>query len=125
MVRIKSSVPRKKGRKRIFKITKGFYGHKKNRWVQAVRAAIRSMRFSAEHRRARARDMRSLWVVRINAACRENGLMYSRFIKGLKEAKITLNRKMLAEIALNDPAAFKTLVEVADKALPEKVTRMK
>jgi large subunit ribosomal protein L20 len=60
MVRIKASVARKRGRKRVFKITKGFYGHKKNRWVQAIRAVIRSMRFSAEHRRMRARDMRSL-----------------------------------------------------------------
>jgi len=125
MVRIKASVARKRGRKRVFKITKGFYGQKKNRWVQAVKAVIRALRFSYEHRRARARDLRSLWVTRINAACRENGILYSRFIKGLKEAKIELNRKMLAEIALNDPKTFAQIVAIAEKAVPAKVSRMK
>ena len=125
MVRIKASVARKRGRKRVFRITKGFYGQKRNRWVQAIKAVIRAMRFSAEHRRARARDMRSLWITRINAACRENGIIYSRFVRGLKEAKIGLDRKMLAEIALNDAKVFAQLVAIADKALPAKVSRMK
>ncbi|MBF0485932.1 MAG: 50S ribosomal protein L20 [Candidatus Omnitrophica bacterium] len=125
MVRIKAAVYRKKGRKRLFKLTKGFYGQKKNRWGQAIRAAIRALRYSTKHRRARARDFRKLWIVRINAACTENGLAYSRLIRGLKEAKVVLDRKMLAEIALNDPKTFAKIVAVADKALPSNVTRMK
>lgn len=125
MVRIKASVARKRGRKRVFRITKGFYGQKHNRWVQAIKAVIRAMRFSAEHRRARARDMRSLWIARINAACRSNGIIYSRFIRGLKEAKVGLDRKMLSEIALNDAKTFASIVTLADKALPAKVSRMK
>ena len=125
MVRIKASVARKRGRKRVFRLTKGFYGQKRNRWVHAIKAVMRSMRFSAEHRRARARDMRSLWIVRINAACREKGIIYSRLIRGLKEAKIGLDRKMLSEIALNDPKTFAQIVAIADKALPAKVSRMK
>ncbi len=125
MVRIKASVARKKGRKRIYRLTKGYYGQKRNRWVQAIKATIRAMKFSAAHRRARAGDMRSLWIARINAACRENGIIYSRFVRGLKEAKIVLDRKMLAEIALNDPKIFSQIVKLADQALPANVTRMK
>lgn len=125
MVRIKASVARKKGRKRTFKLTKGFYGQKRNRYVQAIKAVIRALKFSSAHRRARAGDFRSLWITRLNAACRENGIIYSRFIKGLKEAKIGLNRKMLSEMAINDPKAFAAVVKIADKALPANVTRMK
>jgi len=125
MVRIKAAVARKRGRKRLFRRTKGFYGHKKNRQGQAARALIKALRYSTKHRKARARDFRSLWIVRINAACTECGLTYSRFIRGLKEAKVQLDRKMLAEIAINDPAAFKKIVATADKALPANVTRKK
>ena len=73
----------------------------------------------------RARDLRRLWIARLNAACRENGVIYSRFIRGLNEAKIGLNRKMLSEIALNDSKVFSQLVVIADKALPAKISRMK
>lgn len=125
MVKIKNSVARKKGRKRVFKATKGFYGHKKNRWVQAIRSLVKSLRYSTKHRKARARDFRSLWIVRINAACQQNGMTYSRFVRGLKEAKVILDRKMLAEIAINDAATFQKLVELASKALPANVTRKK
>jgi large subunit ribosomal protein L20 len=125
MVRIKAAVARKKGRKRLFRRTKGFYGHKKNRQGQAARALIKALRYSTKHRKARARDFRSLWIVRINAACQENGMTYSRFMRGLREAKINLDRKMLSEIAINDPAAFKKIVDVANKALPANVTRKK
>jgi large subunit ribosomal protein L20 len=125
MVRIKAAVARKRGRKRLFRRTKGFYGHKKNRQGQAARALIKALRYSTKHRKARARDFRSLWIVRINAACTECGMTYSRFIRGLREAKLKLDRKMLAEIAINDPVAFKKIVEVADKALPANVTRKK
>lgn len=125
MVRIKASVARKRGRKRLFKITKGYYGQRKNRYVQAIKTVIRALRYSTEHRKARARDFRSLWIVRINAACKENGIIYSRLIRGLKEAKVVLDRKMLAEIALNDPKTFTQIVQIADKALPATITRMK
>lgn len=125
MVRIKASVARKRGRKRTFKITKGFYGQKRNRYVQAVKAAIRALRYSSKHRKARARDMRSLWIVRINAACKENGIIYSRLIRGLREAKVLLDRKMLAEIAVNDPQTFSKIAQLADKSLPANITRMK
>lgn len=125
MVKIKNSVARKKGRKRVFRLTKGFYGQKKNRWGQAMRALIKALRYSARDRKARARAFRSLWIVRINAACQLHGLVYSRFIKGLKAAKIEINRKMLAEIALNDAPTFKKIVDIADKAIPANVTRKK
>ncbi len=125
MVKIKNSVARKKGRKRVFRATKGFYGHRKNRYVQAMRSLIKALRYSTAHRKARARDFRSLWIVRINAACQQGGLTYSRFMKGLKEAKVALDRKMLAEIAINDAVAFQKLVALADKSLPANVTRKK
>ena len=125
MVRIKASVARKKGRKRLFRQTKGFYGHKKNRQGQAARALIKAMRYSTKHRKARARDFRSLWIVRINAACTECGLTYSRFMRGLRAAQLKLDRKMLAEIAISDPAAFQKIAAAADKALPANVTRKK
>lgn len=125
MVRIKASVARKRGRKRLFKITKGYYGQRKNRYVQAIKTVIRALRYSTKHRKARARDFRSLWIVRINAACKDNGIIYSRLIRGLKEAKVTLDRKMLSEIALNDPKIFTQIVQIADKALPATITRMK
>ena len=125
MVRIKAAVARKLGRKRLFKRTKGFYGQKKNRWGQAIRAVLKAMRYSTADRRTRAGDFRSLWITRVNAACKANDIAYSRLVKGLKEANVTLNRKMLSEIAINDPATFKKLVVLADKALPAKVTRKK
>jgi len=122
MVRIKSSVARKKGRKRVFRLTKGFYGQKKNRFGQAMRALIRGLRYNTRDRKDRAGQFRRLWTVRINAACAEQGLAYSRFINGLKTAKVVLNRKMLAEIAINDPIAFKKIVAFAAKSLPANAT---
>jgi len=125
MVKIKNSVARKKGRKRVFRATKGFYGQKKNRWGQAIRALIKALRYHTKHRRARARDFRRLWIARVNAASQMEGLTYSRLIRGLKEAKIGLNRKMLAEIAINDQPTFNVIVAAAGKALPANVTRKK
>lgn len=125
MVRIKAAVARKLGRKRLFKLTKGYYGQKKNRYVQAIKASIRAMRYSSEHRKQRGRDFRSLWIVRINALCRENGIAYSRLIRGLKSAEIAINRKMLAEIAFHDPKTFIKIIELAQKALPVGTTQRK
>lgn len=125
MVKVKASVARKLGRKRLFRRTKGFYGQKKNRYGQAARALIKALRYSTVDRKKRARDFREIWIVRLNAACQELGTTYSRFISGLKAAKITLNRKMLSEIAVNDPATFKMIFQVAMKALPANVTQKK
>lgn len=122
MVRIKNSIARKKGRKRVFRATKGFYGQKKNRWGQAIRALIKALRYHTKHRKARARDFRRLWIARVNAACQQEQITYSRFIRGLKEAKIGLNRKMLAEIAINDQATFNKIAKMAKEALPANVT---
>ncbi len=125
MVKIKASVARKLGRKRVLRRAKGFYGHKKNRYGQAIRAVLKALRYSTSDRKKRARDFRGLWIVRLNAACQQEGTTYSRFIKGLKEAKSTLNRKMLSEIAVNDPATFKKILLTAMKALPANVTQKK
>ncbi|MEI6438553.1 MAG: 50S ribosomal protein L20 [Candidatus Omnitrophota bacterium] len=125
MVKIKNSVARKKGRKRVFRATKGFYGQKKNRYVQAVRALVKALRYHSKHRKARARDFRRLWIARVNAACKMEGLAYSRLIRGLKEAKIEINRKMLAEIAINDQVTFNKIVAAAKKAMPANVTHRK
>lgn len=125
MVRIKAAVARKAGRKRIFKRAKGFFGHRKNRWVQAVRTVVKALKYATRDRKVRAREFRALWIARINAATKQNGLTYSRFMRGLKEAKVLLNRKMLSEIAIHDPEAFTKIVQIADKALPENVTRKK
>ena len=125
MVRIKAAVARKLGRKRLFRRTKGFYGHKKNRWGQAIRAVIKAMRYSTADRRTRAGDFRSLWITRVNAACKANDIAYSRLVKGLKEANVTLNRKMLSEIAIHDAAAFTKIADIAKKALPKNVTQKK
>ena len=125
MVKVKASVSRKLGRKRLFRRTKGFYGQKKNRYGQAIRAVIKALRYSTIDRKKRARDFRSIWIVRLNAACQENGTTYSRFISGLKAVKSTLNRKVLSEIAVNDPTTFKKILLTAMKALPANVTQKK
>ena len=111
MVKVKASVARKLGRKRVFRLTKGFYAQKKNRYGQAVRALNKAKRYATAHRRARTGDFRRLWIVRINAACQESGIIYSRFVKGLKEAKIAINRKMLAELAVQYPQEFDKMVK--------------
>ncbi len=118
MVRIKHSVATKKGRKRVLRKTKGQFGHRKNRYRQAKRGLIKAMRYSYRDRKVRKRDFRRLWITRINAACRENDIMYSRFIKGLIDAKVSIDRKVLAELAVNDTAAFKELVKLAKENLP-------
>ncbi len=125
MVKVKASVARKLGRKRLFRRTKGFYGQKKNRYGQAIRAVIKALRYATVDRKKRARDFRSIWIVRMNAACQEEGVTYSRFISGLKAVKSTLNRKMLSEIAISDPATFKKILLTAMKALPANVTQKK
>jgi len=113
MSRVKRGPYPRRRHKRVFKQTKGFWGGRKNRIRQAVRCLWKSWQYAYVGRKLRKRDFRSLWIQRINAACRENGTSYSRFIGGLKAAGIELDRKVLADIAVHDAAAFKKLTELA------------
>lgn len=112
-MRIKYAVARNRRKKRIFKLAKGFYGDKSRRLRMASQQVKKSLTKSYIDRRNKKRDMRSLWVVRINAAVREYGLSYSKFVHGLKKANIELNKKMLSEMAINDPKSFEHLVNLA------------
>ncbi len=104
-------------RKRVLKQAKGFRGARSKLIRQASEAVDRAMSLATIHRQQKKRNYRSLWIVRLSAACRGEGLTYSRFIEGLTKAKVALNRKMLSEIAIHDPDGFKTLVEQAKATL--------
>ncbi|MDY5730473.1 MAG: 50S ribosomal protein L20 [Eubacteriales bacterium] len=110
MARIKRAVNAHKKRRRIFKLAKGYFGAKSKQYRAAKEQVARSLRYAYIGRRLRKRDFRRLWITRINAAARINGMSYSTFMNGLKKNNINLNRKMLAEIAVNDPAGFAALV---------------
>jgi len=114
-MRIKYAVARNKRKKRVLRLAKGYYGDKSRRLRMATQQVKKSLMRSYIDRRKKKRDMRSLWVVRLNATVREYGLSYSKFIGGLKKANIELNKKMLSEMAINDPDSFKSLVEIAKK----------
>jgi len=116
-MRIKTGTVRRRKHKKIRKLSKGYYGQKSRTFKKAKEAVIRSLQYAYMHRRERKRDMRALWIIRINAAVREEGLKYSEFIHGLKKAGVEVNRKILAEIAVNDPSTFAELVSVARGAL--------
>ena len=119
MPRVKRGPHRKDKRKRVLKRAKGFYGKKKNAYRIAMQAVDRALKFAYRDRRQKKRDFRSLWIVRINAASRENGLSYNRLISGLRQAGLELNRKVLADIAVHDAEGFAAIVEVAKDALGE------
>ena len=106
---------RERSRRRLTK-AKGFYGARSKLFRTATEAVDRAMRLSTIHRKLKKRDFRQLWIARVNAASRAEGISYSKFIAGLLKAGVTLNRKMLSEIAINDPAGFKTLVDIAKNA---------
>ena len=114
-MRIKRSVNALKKRRKIFRLSKGYFGNKSKSYRIAREAVMKSLNYAYIGRKLRKRDMRSLWIARINAAARINGLSYSKFMHGLKVAGITLNRKVLADIAVNDAQAFAALAE-KDKA---------
>ena len=116
MARIKVAVHAHKKRRKIMKLAKGYYGSKSKQYRAAKEQVARSLRYAYIGRKLRKRDFRSLWIARINAAARINGLSYSKFISGLKKAGIDLNRKVLADLAINDAAAFAKLVEIAKNA---------
>lgn len=119
MPRVIHSVASKKRKKRVLKRAKGFFAQKHKRFGQAKRAVIKALVYQYRDRKVRKGEFKRLWIVRLNAACREAGLSYSRFIKGLKTAKVEINRKVLADLAINAPDAFNKLVDVA-KANGEK-----
>jgi len=103
----------KKFRKKVLKLAKGYRGQKSRVYRKAKEAVIRALKYQYRDRRQRKRQFRALWIARINAACRANGITYSKFINGLKKAGINLNRKSLSQIAILDPQAFKELIEKA------------
>ena len=116
-MRIKRAVNAVKKRRKIFKLAKGYFGNKSKSYRIARQAVMKSLNYAFIGRRRRKRDFRKLWIARINAAARMNGLSYSKFMFGLSKAGINLNRKVLADIAVNDAAAFTALVEKAKAAL--------
>ena len=117
MARVKGAMMTRKRRKKIIKLAKGYWGAKKNRYKMANQQVMKSLTYAYVGRRLKKRDFRRLWISRISAACKMNDMSYSRFMNGLKKAGIELNRKMLAEIAVSDAAAFTALVEKAKAAL--------
>lgn len=116
MSRAPRAVPSHARRKRVFKQVKGFYGRRKNTITSANAAADRSMQHAYVGRKLRKRNFRALWIQRINAAVRAHGLTYSRFISGLAHAGIEIDRKVLADLAVREPEAFKALVDQANSA---------
>ncbi|MDR2656997.1 MAG: 50S ribosomal protein L20 [Oscillospiraceae bacterium] len=116
MARIKRAVNAHKKRRKILKLAKGFFGAKSKQYHAANEQVMRSLRYAYIGRKLRKRDFRRLWIVRINAAARINGVSYSVFINGLKRAGVVVNRKILADIAVNDMPAFAKLVEIAKGA---------
>ena len=119
MVRIKHSVASHKRKKRVLKQTKGQFGHRKNRFRQAIKSLQKGLVYAYRDRKVKKGEFKRLWIVRINAACRESGIAYSRFINGLANAKVEINRKMLADLAIYSPDAFKQLVKIAQDAPKE------
>lgn len=117
MARIKGALATRKRRNKTLKLAKGYWGGKSRLFKTAKGAVWKSGQYAYISRRLKKRDFRKLWIARINAACKMNGTNYSTFINGLKKANIGLNRKMLSEIAINDPAGFTALVEKAKAAL--------
>lgn len=116
MARVKRAVNALKKKRKIMKMAKGYYGAKSKQYRAASQQVMRSMSYSFAGRKQKKRDYRALWIVRINAATRINGMSYSTFINGLKNAGIDINRKMLADLAVNDMGAFIKLVDMAKQA---------
>ena len=116
-MRVKGSTPTRNRRKKVLKLAKGYFGSKHLLYRTANEQVMRSLRYSYIGRKQTKREMRKLWIARINAACRMHDLSYSKFMHGLKLANINVNRKMLSEIAIHDPEGFKAIVAKANAAL--------
>lgn len=121
MTRVKRGVAGHRRHHNVLRQTKGFYGTRNRLFKRANEALMRSLRFATRDRKTRKRDFRRLWIVRINAAARINGLPYGRFMEGLKRAGVEVDRKMLADLAVHDGAAFAAVTDVARGALPPEV----
>ena len=117
MARVKGAMATRKRRNKTLKLAKGYWGAKSKHFKMAKEAVMKSGNYAYVGRRLKKRDFRKLWITRISAACKLNGMNYSSFMNGLKKAGVTLNRKMLAEIAIADSVAFAKLVETAKAAL--------
>ena len=111
MPRSRNNVAAKKRMKKIFKLAKGYFGRRKNVWTVTKNAVEKALQYSYIHRKTKKREIRSLWIQRINAGVREGGISYSNFMDKLKKSNITLNRKVLADIAMNDPESFKKIIK--------------
>jgi large subunit ribosomal protein L20 len=116
MARVKGAMMTRKRRNKVMKLAKGYWGDKSKHFRIANEAVMKSLSYAYAGRRLKKRDFRSLWITRISAGCKMNGMNYSTFMHGLKTAGITINRKMLSELATNDAAAFAQLIETAKKA---------
>ena len=115
MPRTKGGYVSRRRRNRVLKLAKGYFGSKHTLYKTANQQVMKSLSYAYRDRKRRKRDFRRLWIARINAAARQNGMSYSKFISGLKKAGVNINRKMLSEIAIADSEGFKNLVEVAKK----------
>ena len=116
MARVKGAMMTRKRRNKIMKLAKGYWGSKSKHFRVANQAVMKSLSYAYPGRKLKKRDFRSLWITRISAGCKMNGMNYSTFVNGLKKAGVTINRKMLAELAVSDAAAFTQLTEIAKKA---------
>ena len=117
MARVKRAIMTRKRRKKILKLSKGYFGGKSKLLKTAKQAVMKSGQYAYIGRKQKKRDFRRIWITRISAGCKQNGMNYSTFINGLKKANIALNRKMISEIAISDPAAFAALCEKAKSSL--------
>ena len=117
MARVKGAMMTRKRRKKVLKLAKGYWGSKSRHFKMAKQAVMKSGNYAYIGRKQRKRDFRRLWITRISAGCHLNGMNYSTFMNGLKKSGIIINRKMLAEMAVNDKAAFTQLTDTAKKAL--------
>ncbi len=117
MARVKKAINARKKHKKVLKLAKGYFGAKSKQYRAANQAVMKSLRYAYVGRKLRKRDFRRLWITRINAEARNNGMSYSRLINGLKLAGVQVNRKILADMAVNDKSAFAGMVNVAKKKL--------
>ena len=121
MARVKGGTIHRARRKKVMKQAKGYFGSKHRLYKTAKEQVMHSLKYAYRDRRQKKRDFRKLWITRINAACRMNDISYSKFMNGLKLAGVTVNRKMLAEVAIDNPETFTSLVEIAKSALTSEV----
>ena len=117
MARVKGAMMTRKRRNKTLKLAKGYWGNKSRHFKMANQAVMKSLTYAYTGRKLKKRDFRSLWITRISAACKMNGMNYSKFMHGLKLAGVDMNRKMLSETAIHDPAAFTALCDMAKKAI--------